>query len=334
MAPTARSSELDSLLDLQKKIGPDGNMLRTVAALEKQNAFFKHMHWKPSNSPDGHVLSAQTSLPQVYVRRINEGVPASKGTTAKVTESAAIFAGVSKVDAVIAKMSGNTAEYRAQKDDLFVSQSIPNRFDRAVFYDDVATAKENLGGLTPRLNSLSGKYNDQIVNSQIAHSGSDQTSIWAMVSGPNTVYGFIPKGQSAAVDYKDRGEISSRDDNNNEWFFLTSSFEMHAGVAVEDPRYIARLANIDTSAIAKTGKLLLEDMTSLVFRLRDLTSGVPMMFANRLVLEYLFLQALDSVKSSTLRIDEDIESRQRIVKFMGIPIYMDEQILNTEDVVA
>lgn len=334
MATTARRSDLVSLYDLQKQIGPDGRLLRTVQTLSKMTPFFDRMHWKTSNSPFGHVLAKETSLPQVYVRRINEGVPASKGGTDTTTEAAAIFAGRSKVDPVLARASGNAAQYRANKDDQFVAQAIPQRFERAVFYDDPATDKENLGGLTPRLNSLSGKYATQIVDSQIAHSGSDQASVWAMVSGPNTVYGFIPLGQKSAIDYQDRGEVKSQDENGNEWYFLESTFEMHAGLAVEDPRYIARLANIDTHAIAKTGKLLIEDLTSLVFRLRDLTSGEPMMFCNRTILEYLFLQAQDSVKNSTLRIDDDIENGKKIVKFMGIPIYLDEMLLSTEDVVA
>lgn len=334
MPPSGRGSELVSLSELQRQIGPDGNLLRVVKATEKNCAFFRHMHWKVSNSPNGQVNAMQSSLPQVYRRRLNEGVPASKGTTSTVTEGAAIFAGESKVDKTLARMSGDAAAYRMQKDDLFISQAIPQEFNRAVFYDNPATDIANLGGLTPRLNSLSGKYGSQIVNSSIAHSGQDMTSVWAMVSSPNTVYGFVPRGQPSAIDYVDRGESSAVDAKGNTWYPLTSSFEMHAGLAVEDPRYIARLANIDTGAIAKTGSLLIQDLTSLVFRLQDLNSGEPMMFANRLVLEYLFQQALDTVKNSTLRIEDDLENRQKIVKFMGIPIYMDEMILNTEDVVA
>lgn len=333
MATTARPTGLPNLLDLTKLMGPDGTQLALVETLSRMNPFMEKMTWKESNGPTGHVIAARTALPSVSVRRLNEGVPKSKGKTDRITEGCAMFAGLSKVDPALARISGNVGKFRASEDAGFVT-SMNNRFEDAVFYDSSKTAPENLMGLSPRLDLTTGNYGGQIISSQIAHSGNDQTSIWFMVSGPDTVYGIVPKGVPGGIIHKDLDEVLSTDDNGNEWPMLTTTFELNAGLCVQDARYLVRLANIDTGAIVKTGKLLIEDMTAAVFRLLDLKKGTPMIFANRTMCQYLFLQAQDSVKSATLSIEQDIETRQAITKFMGIPIYMTDALLNTEAVVS
>lgn len=330
---TGRSSNLPNLRDLTATMGPDGAQMALVELLSQNNELFNRLTWKKSNGPFHHTVAARTALPSVYVRKFNAGVPRSKGRTDKISEGMAMFAGLSKVDPSLAEASGNAMEFRATEDDGF-TQSINNRVERGLFYDSSKTDPENMMGLTARLDTLSGKYASQVVSSSIAHSGSDQTSIWAVVSGPDTVYGIVPPNLPGGIRYKDHGEQLSTDEDGNEWPFLTTKFEINAGLCVADYRYIARLCNIDMSAISKTGTALIDDLTELVYRLEDTKKGEAMLFCNRDMEKYLMYQARSSVGSSTLSIDVDLETRRRLVSFSGIPIYRCDSILKAEDVVA
>lgn len=335
MAPTARSNELPTLLDLTKSMGPDGATLDVVDALSRNNPFLENLVFKQGNTPTGHVFGALNGLPPIAWRRFNEGVAGGKSKKDQITESCGMLSGISKVDSALADLNGNAAAFRAGEDKAFVS-AFKNELETGFFYHSTKTAPEKFMGLSPRLDALSGiPYSSQVINATAGGtaSGNDSTSVWAIVSSPETVFGITPKNLPGGLKMKDLGERLVKDENNNEFVGLVSTWDWRIGLCVQDARYVVRLANIDTSAIVKTGKLLIQDLIDMVSQLKDTTSGRPMIFCNRLIRRYLYQQAIDTVKGSMLTI-ERLENGTWILLFMGIPIYMTDALLNTETPLA
>lgn len=331
MATTALNSENPTLLDMIKAKDPDGSVAKVVELLTKKCPLLEDMTWKEGNLDTGHRVTSRTGLPSIGWRGFNEGVAAGKSRRDQFDETCGMLEGRSQVDCEEADLNGNAAAFRASEDMAFMA-SFQHELERAMFYESTLTSPKKILGLSPRLDLTTGSYGDQIYDSQISSSGNDQTSIWFIVWSPETVFGIVPKGSKAGISHHDMGEQMVADEAGNRYRAYETVWNWKAGLCVRDARYVVRLANIDTSAIAATGKLLIEDMIGAYHRLQDTTSGRLVIYANRTVATYLHLQAADTVKNSTLSI-ENIGGKP-VTTFLGAPIRIADQLLNTEAVVS
>lgn len=325
------NATLPTLQDIASRMDPNGSIANIVEVLTQKNAFLQDAVWQEGNLPTGHQFTSRKALPSGTWRRFNEGVAPQKSRTDTVTEACGNLAALSKVDCDLAKLNGNEAAFRASEDSAFV-QGLSNDLETALIYSSTLTDPEKIMGFAPRLNSTTGSWGGQIIDSQIAASGSDQSSMWLVVWGPQTVFGIFPKGMKAGLEQIDRGAQLTRDASNNEFFAYVTEWKWKVGLCVRDARYLVRLANIDTSAIAETGKLLIQDMVKMVHQAQDLTSGRAAIYCNRKISTYLHLQALDSTTNSSLKI-ENIGG-QPVTSFLGIPIRQTDAITNTEAIIT
>lgn len=333
MATTAVGGSVPNLFDMMSAMDPNGAIARIIEAVTKKSPMLQSMAWKEGNLPTGHKITTRTALPSLKWRRLNEGIPATKGKTSQVVETCGQLAGLSKVDTDLARINGNEAAFRASQDKAFIA-SFANQLESALFYSSTKDTPEQIQGLIPRLDSLSGNYGKQIIDCQIASGGSpaDQTSMVFVVWGDDTVHGIYPKGMPAGLQSNDMGKQLVLDASNNQFSAWVTEWKWNLGVCVEDYRYLVRLANIDTSAIVGTGKLLIEDMIKAYHQVQDWSSGRGAIYCNRLVATYLHLQAQDTTKNSTLTLDNI--GGMPIVRFLGVPIYVTDGLVNTEDIVA
>lgn len=328
---TAVNTGLPTLQDFISRTDPDGSMADIVEILMQNNAILQDAVWEEGNLPTGLQFTSRKALPSGTWRRYNEGVATSKSRTDQVVETCGMLTALAKVDSRLAKVGGNEAAFRASENRAYI-QGLSNDLETALIYSSTKTDPEKVLGFAPRLDSTTGTWGGQIISSSIAHSGSDQSSMWLVVWGPSTVTCIFPKGQRAGLEEKDHGEELTRDANSNEFYSWVTEYNWNVGLAVKDARYLVRLANIDTSAIAATGDLLIADMIKMVHQAKDLKAGRAAIYCNRAISTYLHLQARDSTKNSTLNI-ENIGG-QPIVSFMGIPVRMTDAITNTEAVVS
>ena len=331
MATTALSLENPTLLDVIKVTNPDGSIAKVVELLTKKTPALEDMTFVEGNLPTGHRFTTRTGLPSIGWRRFNEGVASGKSRTDQIDETCGMLEGRSVVDVHLAKLNGNEAAYRAQEDMSFLA-SFRNELETGIFYHSTKTAPEKFMGLAPRLDSLSGPYADQIVTSQEASSGNDQSSMWFVTWSPETVFAIYPKGSAGGIQFTDRGVQGITDGSGNRFDAYEGVWNWKIGLCVKDARYVARIASIDVSAIAKTGKLLLEDMIDAYHRLQDHTTGRLVIYCNRTIAKYLHLQAMDTVKNSTLAI-ENIGGRP-VTTFLGAPVRVTDALTITEAAVA
>lgn len=327
------NATLPTLQDLASRMDPKGGIAKIMEHLTQKNAILKDAVWVEGNLPTGHLFTQRKSLPTGTWRRFNEGVAPSKSKTDQITESCGMLAAMSKVDCDLAKLNGNEAAFRASEDNAFID-GLSNDLETAMIYASTLTDPEKFMGFFPRLASTTGPWGGQIVDSQIAASGSDQASMLFAVWGPNTCHGIFPKGMVAGLQMEDGGKQLTRDASNNEFWAWVTSFAWKVGLAIPDPRYVVRLANIDTSAIAETGKLLIQDMVKAFHQVHDWDSGRGAIYCNRTIYTYLHLQSLDAVGNATLSIDKDLQTGKPVTHFLGVPIRCTDALTNTEAIVS
>jgi hypothetical protein len=147
---------------------------------------------------------------------------------------------------------------------------------------------------------------------------------------PDTVYGITPKGAVSGITSSDMGIQMVADPAGNRFRAYETVWNWKLGLVVADGEAVVRICNIDTGSIVKTGQLLIDDMTTAFFRLRDPSQGRCVWFVNRTINEYLFNQARGMVNGSTLSIKNDLETGKPLMHFMGIPIVQTDALLNTE----
>lgn len=324
---TLNSSYL-SLSDVMTRTNPDGSMAKVVEQLQIQAPFIRDLGWIEANQATGHIITSRTALPAISFRRFNEGITATKSRTDQVTETIGMLNSRSDVDVELAKLNGNESAYRMSEDAAHV-MGMGKKAEESFFYASTKSAPEQIMGMAPRLDTL-GKM---CITSGIAASGSDQSSVWLVVHGPNTVYGIYPKGSAGGLERVDMGQQYVTDSGGTNRFRAWSTdFTWKLGLCVADSRYLFRVANVDTSAIAATGHLLIDAMVAATERVQDLDAGKPVFYCNRLVREYLRNQALDSVRNSTLSFDN--VGGKPVVMFSGIPIHRTDAINNTEAIVS
>lgn len=325
------SSNVLTLADAAKMRDPDGKTAAIVELLGQTNDVLSDMLWAEGNLPTGHRISQRTSLPSVYWRQINEGVSPSKSTSAQVDEQCGMLEAYSEVDQALAELNGNTASFRLAEASAFL-ESMSQEFTGTLFYGNTATAPEEFKGFAPRYSSLSGNYAENVING--GGTGSDNSSIWLVVWGQNTVSGIYPKGSKAGLQHEDLGLVTVETTAGiagNRMRAYQDHWVWKCGLAVKDWRYIVRIPNIDISnLVAKSNAAdLVELMIKATHRVPGFNVGKPVFYMNRSCFQMLDIQRRDDVISGG-SLSYDMVDGKRVPMFRGIPIRIVDQLTESE----
>lgn len=327
------NAELPTLLDVAKRTDPNGGISALIEMLTRRNVFLQDMVWKEGNLPTGHRFTSRTGLPAVSWRKFNEGVAPGKSRTSQMDETCGMLEGISKVDRDLARLNGNAAAFRASEDKAFL-QSMNNEVESAIVYASASTSPEKIHGLIPRLDATTSTAGSQVLLAEADDTGSDYGSILLIGWGPDSVYGIYPRGSQQGMETIDMGLQLINDGQAAERQFVgyVTNFKWHLGLAVQDWRYIVRIANIDTGALAGTDDTIIPLMIEAAHQLESREGVRPVFYVNRQVNTFLHLQARNATKNSTLSTDM-IDGRP-ITSLMGIPIRMTDALTSTEDGIA
>lgn len=320
-----------TLLDLAKRLDPNGKIARIAETLDTDCPLLQDMPWVEANGPDGHLITTRSGLPSLTWRKYNQGVIPTKSQTSQFTETCGMLDGVSKVDVALAKRNGNAAEFRASEDMAFVS-SYKRTLESAFFYSSQKVNPEQITGFSPRLDALSGiPYASQVIPFGAA-AGNNSSSMWLVGWAPKKVYGIYPKGTVGGLKMETLPDDMVDDGTSTGAEFLAhrSKFDWQCGLAVEDARYVVRLCNIDADVIAETGSGLITKMIDMLHRIQSLTDCNPVFYANRTILTYLHKQALDGTRSGQLTFDNPAGGA-RVMRFGGVPIHQTDALLNATE---
>lgn len=329
-----------TLVDVTKRMAPGGGIDTIAEVLKKTNPILDDLPFVEGNLPTGHRYTSRTALPSLSWRRFNQGIAASKSATEQFEESIGMLEGMSKVDVDLAALNGNTQEFRFSEDKAFID-AMNLEVATALFYYSTTTAPEKITGLTPRLNSLSGgDAAAQVLSCPYGSgsaSGSDQTSVWLVGWGADSIFGIYPKGSVAGLQSEDLGKNLVKDrSGTNEYLAYVTRWQWKLGLCVRDYRYLSRLCNIDTSSTtidptASGSADIAMGMLSMQSKIFSMSNCNPVYYMNRWTHDMLNKQM---VKRQANWLEWVDRGGRKLQTFYGVPIVIVDAITSTEAVVS
>lgn len=319
-----------TLADHAKRVDPDGKIPKIVELLSQTNEILDDMLFMEGNLPTGHRVSVRTGLPTVAWRLLNQGVQPSKSLTAQIDEQCGILEAWSEVDQEVAELNGNVNSFRLSEAAAFL-EAMNQEMASTLIYGNSSTAPEEFTGLAVRYSSLSANNAQNIVDG--GGSGSDNSSIYLICWGEQTVCGIFPKGSKAGLEHEDLGLQTIETSTGIAGTRLRAyqdHFKWKCGLALKDWRYVVRIANIDISnLVAKSSAAdLIDLMIKAIHRIPNLNMGKPCFYMNRSCFQMLDIQRRDDVAGAGMRYDE-VDGRL-VPHFRGIPIKKVDSLTETE----
>ena len=330
-----------TLADWAKRTDPDGRIPIIAELLSQSNEVLEDCVFKEGNLPTGERVVIRTGLPGVYWRALNQGIPSTKSTTAQVDEAAGILEARSEVDKDLAMLNGNTAQFRLSEDSAFL-EAMNQTQATTLFYGNPGTDSKQYLGMAPRYSSLSAANAQNILSA--GGSGSDNTSVFLVVWGDNTVYCHFPKGSKAGLIHEDLGEQTVYNSDGTRLQAYATRYQWKNGLVVKDWRYVVRICNIDVSdLIGQTGTQASTAATNIVklmarslYRIPNMAMGRAAFYMNRTVHSGLSIAALDK-SQYVLKINEGLSqfgTPYSWLSFLGVPLRRVDAIINAEAVVS
>jgi hypothetical protein len=329
-----------TLADWAKRTDPDGRVPVVAELLSQTNEILDDAVFKEGNLPTGERVVIRTGLPTVYWRALNQGIPSTKSTTAQVDEACGMLEARSEVDKDLAMLNGNTAQFRLSEDTAFL-EAMNQTQATTMFYGNPTTEPKSFLGLAGRYSSLSGGNAANVISA--GGSGSDNTSVFLVCWGDNTVYCPFPKGSKAGLIHEDLGEQTVYDSSNRMQAYATR-YQWKNGLVVKDWRYVVRIPNIDVSdLIAQTGTQastaatnIIKLMARAIYRIPNMTMGRCAFYMNRTVHSGMALAALDK-SNAVLNINQGLTQfgqPNSWLSFLGVPLRKVDSLINSEAVVS
>jgi hypothetical protein len=325
----------------------DDNLGAIIELLSQNNEIMDDMMTVEGNLVTGHKTTVRTGLPSGTWRLLNYGVPNTKSTTAQIVDQCGNLEDFSRVDKDLAALNGNTAQFRLSEAVAHI-QGLGQQMAQTLIYGNTAVNPERFMGLAPRYNTVTTTAAQTAYNVLDAGgTGSDNTSIWIVTWGEQTMHGIFPKGKRAGLTHEDLGLWPVLDGNTPAGTYMAyqDHYKWELGLTVRDWRYNARIANIDVSDLTGTAAAnLVTLLVRAVNRLPTISAlsgpvqrsdapsisgsmGRTVIYVNRTLRTYLDLQAMNrtNVWLSLAEWDGKV-----ITTFRGIPIRTVDAILNNE----
>ena len=324
-----------TLADLAKTLDPDGSIATIVEILNQSNEVLDDMPWIEGNLPTGHRTTIRTGLPTPTWRKLYGGVQPTKTLKAQVTDNCGMLEDYAEVDKKLADLNGNTAAFRMSEDRGHI-EGISQALAQTLFYGDEGLTPEKFTGLAPRFNTrlaTTAASGDNVLHA--GGSGSDNTSIWLVVWGENSVHGLYPKASKAGLSMDDKGQVTIEnvDGAGGRMEAYRTHYKWECGLTVKDWRYIVRIANIDVSELTKdasAGADLLDLIAQAFEQVPNLTAGRPALYCNRTIKSFLRRQQKNS---KNVQISMDLVAGKRVMVLDEVPVRRCDAILNAEAVV-
>ncbi|MGA9070079.1 MAG: major capsid protein [Terracidiphilus sp.] len=347
---------MPSLIDVAKSLDPNGKVAIVAELLNQSNELIQYMNFIEGNLPTGHKAVVRAGLPTVTLRRFYKGVAPSQSGRDTIEDVCAMQEGRNEIDKDLADLNGNAEAFRMSESLAFI-ESMNQTFAQQIVYGNTSTNKDGILGLAPRYNAISGATNGQNIINAGGGASNDNTSVWLVIWGENTVSGIYPKGSKAGLVQEDLGVIDAFDSSHNRFRAYGEIYQWKYGLHVKDWRYAVRIANIKTGdLIAQTGTQANTVSTWLPLLMMKAFARIPSMgmgnatfLANRTVKEMLSVAAVQKTIYG-LKMEEAGNQfgtvapgsvagqgtgiRGGQLKFFGTPVLTVDQILSTEAAIS
>jgi len=340
----ALGSAWPTLVDVAKSINPDGSIAAVSEVLNLAMPMLDDIPWVECNNGSSHTSTLRASLPTPTWRLFNQGVIPVKSTKKQIQDSCGMMEAYSEVDEALVKINSNAQAFRASEDKAFI-EGMGQSLMSTLLYGDTDVDPEKFIGLSPRYYALSGATTSSRLLTA-GGTGDDNTSMWLIGWGPETVHGIYPKGTQAGLEYNDKGVQTIIDtDNNGKYEAYVSHYRWFAGLTVRDWRAVVRIPNIDVSDVLTAGDStdtsanLIKLMVRALHKLPPVGNIRPVFYCNETVLAMLDIKLQDkgnvylSIKDL---VGADGVPRPDTLMFRGYPVrrISDDILLNSESAIT
>jgi hypothetical protein len=338
----AKGASLVTLADVAK--GKDKQIGKVAEVLVQHNPILNDIPYMEMNEGTIHKEDIRSALPEVYYRKANQPIPASKTTTEERTFTGTQFESKSQIDRDVAQRGGmDRIAYNRWNQAQGHLQAHAIEHASLLIYGSPAASNKKTAGLFDIYSSLnpSEETSKQIIDAGGA--GADNTSIFKVHWGERSIFGIYPKGTSAGlkrIDHSAGGKlvkIPGIDENGNpgDFWGYEEEFITNHGLVVKDYRQACRIANIDVSNLVSGAGAadLIDLMISADYKIDSKENGTGVWYVNRTVFAHLHKQALTKVGAGAGLTYENYQGKP-VLMFLGSPVRLVDAILNSEAAVV
>ncbi len=328
-----------TLGDYAKRLGPDKQIGRVMEILEQSNEVLDDAMFLEANNVTTHRTVIRTGLPESYWRSLNRGVPKSKSRTVQVDDRIGILETWSVVDAALAELNGQQADFLLSEERAFL-ESMNQEVARTIFYGDITSSPAAFQGLSSRFNTADSSKAELAVNViDAGGTGPNLTSAWLCVWGDLSLHMIYPKGTPSGLKREFLGRCPVVDDDANEFMGYKTNYSWSLGLCVRDWRYVVRIANIDTAqldtllnggAADASGQALIRCMIKAHNLIPNIRLGRPAWYMNRNVKTLLDLMAAEK---SNVNLTMANFAGESVTAFKGVPVRQVDALTNAETAV-
>ena len=319
-----------TLHDLAARFGTgnEAELYRTIVELQsKTNKILQVLPFKAANAGLVEKAVVRADLPDVAWRLINKGVTPGKSASKQVSFGCGTLEALAEIDEELVELNKHSAEWRLSENQAY-QEAMNQKMATTIFYGDEKVNPAGFTGLNAYYYStkLDKSYADQIVDA--GGTGNALTSVWFMCMGQNTVYGIFPEMTHAGFEYRDNGRVQVHDAAGGKYWAYQSQYKWRMGLALKDPRYVSRLANVDMTKLTEdNAQDFMMKMVEAFNRIENPDMGTMAIFCNRDVESYIDKCAMLN-KNTRLTIDDF--GGHKITHFRGVPILRSDAVLSTE----
>lgn len=315
-------------LDLARR-QQDGKVAKIVEMMNKTNEMLTDMVVIQGNKQDGHKTTIRKGLPEVVWRQLNKGVKPGKSNTKQISAVAGQLYALGQADCDLVDMSDDPANLRLSENYAFI-EAMSQKLAYTNIYGNSEDNPDEFTGLSYYYSDTSAESGENILDA--GGTGTDNTSIYLVVWGEQTVHGFVPKGTKAGIQHEDIGKQLVEDEDGGKFRAYVDEYKAFMGMAVRDWRYVVRIPNISVGNLgtASAAKLidLMSEATEIV---PSLDMGRASFYMNRKVRTALRQQIRDK---NNVNLSLDDFAGKKVLHFDGIPIRRVDAIVNNEPKVS
>lgn len=320
-----------SMLDLIKAENFDGNTKDILGEMATEDAFSAACPWFTTNDGVSHKEVSAEKLGKGKFMGVNEGRDTTSSDITVKTSNVCLYTSLSQVNDTLLRANPSLAtKLRTEQHELNL-EGIVQDFTEKIFYSKAVDDPKGFNGLAQRRSSMA--INDNKFNNKYLFKGDlttgKGTSIYLIQFGQNGVCLRHQEGTKSGFDFRDRGMKSYRNDDGTITDFWEMEYNIWSLLSVKDPRTLLRYSNIDPAGGTKgVDTDILIKMKNQLPR-NGKSAGA---FVNRDVITQIEIAL--SAKSNIYYTRSEIENYGDVTRFMNIPLFLQDCISSTEDLVS
>ena len=253
-------------MDWARRQDPDGAPAQITELLAKFTPLVQDAVVLQSNLERSHRLTQRRTQPTPTWRGFNQGVIATKSETSQVEEAIGNLEDIAMIDKDLADLNGNSARFMISEASAHIA-GMAEEMEDETWHGD-GTNPNGFTGFYPRSTTLSGINSSQVIDASSGTLYADPSptpanvnhGLWMVTWSDMTAFMMFAKGlPNAGLQMRDDGERwvptpvvatgSAGTLSQGQMLVYQQSFKWMTGLAVRDPRFIVRAANVDDTAL-------------------------------------------------------------------------------------